>query len=184
MTKKIIIGFVGLMASGKGEAAQYLQEKYGAVSFRFSSMLRDALKRFHVPETRDNLVKMSELIRASFGENILAKTMAEDIKMSPQSMIVVDGIRRIADIEFLRLLPEFVMVAVVADPRIRYERLTQRQENSDDQTKTYEQFLLDQEKSTEVTIPPVMRLAQREVTNNDSREEFYLQLDELVARLK
>ncbi len=172
------------MASGKGEAAKYLVEKHGATSFRFSTMLRDALKRFHVPETRDNLVKMSELVRAGFGENILAKTMAEDIKKSTDKIIVVDGIRRLADIQFLKELPEFVMVAVTADAKIRYERLKDRNENSDDAIKTYEQFLLDQEKSTEVTIAPVMRLAQREVANNDSREEFYLQLDELVARLK
>jgi dephospho-CoA kinase len=51
-TKKIIFGFTGLMASGKGAAALYLQNRHSARTFRFSTILRDLLKRLDLPEIR------------------------------------------------------------------------------------------------------------------------------------
>ena len=73
--KKIILGFSGLMASGKGTAAKYVQEAYGASTYRFSTMLRNTLDRFYLPHTRDNLINISEVLRQTFGEDMMAKTM-------------------------------------------------------------------------------------------------------------
>lgn len=182
MSEKIIIGFTGLIASGKGTAAKYFEENYQASTYRFSTMLRDALDRFYLPHSRENMVKISEIMRQTFGQDIMAKVMAEDASRDQNKIVVVEGIRRIPDITYLRQLPNFKLVRLVAEPETRHSRLTKRRENPDDETKTYEQFLADHQHPTELTIPEVMGHADVEVNNNGDLEALYRQLDQLIAK--
>jgi dephospho-CoA kinase len=181
-SKKIIFGFTGLMASGKGAAALYLGARHAARTFRFSTILRDLLKRLDISETRENLVGVSEAIRHQFGEDILAKAMAHDAATASEACIVIEGIRREADITYLQKLPNFVLVSIDADLRTRYDRLVKRGENADDRSKTWEQFVADQERSTEISVPPVMALAQEHIDNNGTPQDLEHQLDELVKK--
>lgn len=181
-TKKVIFGFTGLMASGKGAAALYLQNRHHAKTFRFSTILRDLVKRLGLPEDRESLVNMSEAIRHTFGEDILAKAMAHDAAVDDRPLVVIEGIRREADIAYLKELPNFILVSIDADLRTRYERLVIRGENPDDQTKTWEGFQIDQKRPTEITIPPVMAMAHEHLNNNGSHDELEQQLDALVLK--
>lgn len=182
MKKKLILGFTGLLASGKGTAAKYLEEKHNVATFRFSTMLRDILNRVYVPQTRDNMVRLSEFLRNAYGEEVMAKTIAEDVKKSKNKIIAVEGIRRLADIIYLSKLPHFVLVEIFAEPKIRYERLIKREENADDKSKTYQQFLADHQRSTEVSILEVIKHATERVDNNGDFDSLHEQLDELVKK--
>ncbi len=181
-TSKIILGFVGLPASGKGTSAEYCQKKYGASTYRFSTMLFDLLKRIYLETNRDNLIKMSEAIRSTFGEDTMAKVMAKDAESDENNIIVVDGIRRMADIEYLSKLPNFVLIEIFAEPRTRYERIIKRSEKPDDQTKTFEQFMEDHKRSTEMSIPEVASHATEHIDNNGTSEQLYKKLDDLVSK--
>lgn len=180
---KIIIGFVGNLSSGKGTAAAYLQEKHQARVLSFSRILRDILDRIYIPQTRDNLIRMSEIVRAEFGDDLLSKVIAQDAEQSEQALVVVDGIRRLPDIDQLKNKDGFVLVEVFADPKIRYERLTARTENQDDQSKTYEQFMADHKRSTEVSILEVAKQATERIDNNGDLPSLYKQIDQLVLKL-
>lgn len=179
---KIIFGFAGPMSSGKDTAANYLAKKYAGVNYSFSTMLKDVLERYHLEFNRDNLIKISEAMRERFGEDILAKTIAEDVKNDQNKIISISNVRRLADIKFLSDIPGFVLIAIDAEPKIRYERLVKRAEKSDDVNKTYEQFLADQQRSTETTIPEVMSKAQETINNDGTLENLYSQLDELIKK--
>ncbi|PWB39124.1 MAG: hypothetical protein C3F02_00695 [Parcubacteria group bacterium] len=179
MTKKIIV-LVGLLSSGKGTVAKYFVEKYGAQSFRFSTIMRDVLDRLYLEHSRENMSNLSTLLRERFGEDLFAKVMAADVAKSDAKIVVVDGARRQADVEHLKKIAGFKLVSIEADPKIRYERLTRRAENPDDKNKTWEQFLADHQLETEVNIPPLMKLADVVVDNNGSAEELYRQLDNLL----
>jgi dephospho-CoA kinase len=180
-TNKIILGFTGQIACGKGTIAQYIQETYHASNYRFSSMLRDILDRFHLPHTRANLVSISEYMRNTHGEDIMAKTMAVDVEKDPNTIIVVEGIRRMADIAYLSKLPNFTLIKIEATPEKRYERIIQRGENKDDNTKTFEEFQKDHEQPTEITIPEIMSHATLSINNNGTIEDLHKQLDKLVS---
>jgi len=180
MKEKKVIAITGLMSSGKGTAAEYLKEKYGASTYTFSTMLKDALSRFYLPNTRDNLIKISEWTRNTFGEDIMAQTMAKDVEKDTNTLIVIEGVRREADIEYLQKLPGYTLIEIVGDPKIRYERLTHRTEKADDQTKTYEQFLEDHKRSTEMSIIEVAKKANTKIDNNGNLEHLYSQLDAIV----
>lgn len=167
--KKVIIALVGKIAAGKGTAALYLKNNYNANTYRFSTMLRDILNRLHLEVSRPNLQSISECLREKFGGDILAKVIADDVKADPGKIIVIDGVRRQDDIKYLWELPEFKLVKIETDPKIRYERLIARGENDDDQKKTYEEFLEDEQREAELEIPKVMKHAQLTLNNNSSR---------------
>jgi len=140
---KIILGFAGEIASGKGTATKYIVEKYNGSSYRFSTMLRDVLDRLYLGHSREAIQKLSTFLRQTFGENLMAKVMFEDVKKDVREVIAIDGVRRLADIEYLSQLPEFKLVYVEADMEKRFERITRRGENMDDGAKTFEEFKKD-----------------------------------------
>ena len=170
------------MASGKGTAAKYIEEKYGAETYRFSTILRDLLDRIYLPHSRDNLIKMSEIIRGKYGEDTLARVMTDDVQNTKTPIIAVEGIRRMADIEYLKKLPNFILVEIFTDIEKRLERIQKRRENPDDATKTMEQFLNDHKRSTEISIAEVVSHATEKIDNNGDTESLYKQLDKLVKK--
>ena len=181
---KIIIGITGLLSSGKGTAAEYIVEKYNGKSFRFSTMLRDVLQRLYLEQSRDNLSHISTVLRQQFGQDLLAKVLAADAAQALDPIIVVEGIRRQEDIVHLQSLPGFTLIAIEADESVRFERLKQRGENSDDGSKTWEQFKRDHELETEVTIPGVMAQADVKINNNGNVDDLHRQIDTIINQLQ
>lgn len=180
--KKKIIGLVGKISSGKGTVAEYLEKNNNAVTYRFSTILRDVLKRLHKEITRENMQKLSTILRQNFGEDLLAKVIAEDVKKDERDLIVVDGIRRLADIKYLSELPHFKLVKITAAPEVRYKRLIQRTENQGDTQKTYEEFLADEKKEADAEIPAVMEKADLELNNNEDFNNLYKQIEKLILQ--
>ncbi|MFA5062410.1 MAG: AAA family ATPase [Patescibacteria group bacterium] len=179
-TNKIVFVFCGLMASGKDTAAEYLEKKYNASIFSFTTMLNDALDRFYLEHNRDNLVKMSEIIRNAYGEDAMAKTMGKDVENADSNFIVISNARRLADIEYLSKMPNFVLIKIEADIKTRYQRLSTRNQKADDQTKTFEQFVADHQRSTEVSILEIMKHATVTINNDGDLDNLYKQLDNLI----
>ncbi len=182
--RPLIIGLVGEIASGKTTATDYLAKKYGAEPYKFSSMLRDILARLHQEATRENLQKLSTAVRQLFGENVMSKAIVQDLISASAPLIVAEGIRRLSDIEYLKEFSNFVIVAVDADARTRYVRITQRSENADDRAKTWDDFVRESQQEPEQKIREVMNGAKYVIDNNGSIEKFYIEIDALMARLR
>ncbi len=184
MEKKIIIGFTGLMASGKDAAKKYLEEKYQAKSLKFSGIMRDVLKRINVEMSRYNLSAVSLCLRETFGEDLFAKVIANDAKESDNKMVVIDGVRRLADIAHLTKLEGFYLISIEASPELRHQRLVARGENVGESEKTFEQFLADHQTETEMTIPAVMAKADFVIDNNGDFESLYAQIDKILEKIQ
>ncbi len=180
--KKLILGFTGEIASGKGTCAQYLVKEHGAVTYRFSTILRDVLGRLHLPSDRTTLQTLSTSLRKQFGEDLLAKVMFEDAKHDSHQLIVIDGVRRLEDVKYLRELPEFKLCYVSATMKTRYERLIVRGENPDDNTKTYAQFEADHQGEPEREITKLEAFAQEVLDNSGTLPELYLQLATIIKK--
>lgn len=180
---KIILGFVGDLAGGKGTICKYLNDKYQANAYRFSTMLRDVLDRMYVPQSRENLQKISTLLRQNFGEDVMSKVIAEDVKNDENDIVMVEGIRRPTDITYLRENPGFHLIYITADPKIRWERLVKRAENPGDTEKTYEEFLEDEKAEADNMIKSLGQTAEFTINNNGTFEEFYNQTEEIIKKL-
>jgi dephospho-CoA kinase len=180
--KKIVLGFAGEIAAGKGTAADYVKEKYNGSKFGFSVCLRDVAKRMHLEESRENLQKISTIFRENFHDDILSEVVYEDVKKENNEIIAIDGVRRLADIEYLKKLEGFRLIYIETSMEKRYERIVKRGQNSDDNGKTFEQFQKDHEREAEQQIKNLKNQADFVVDNNGSFEDLYAQIDEIISK--
>lgn len=179
MEKKIIC-LAGELASGKGAVSDYIKERYSGEYYRFSDAFRKILDVLHLTCNRKNLSNLSLHIRKAFGEDVLSQAMVGDIEKSASRIIVIDGMRRIEEIDELQKLPGFQLVFVDTDLETRFERIKKRGENADDCTKTLEEFKKDHTQNADVTIKDLKEKADNIIDNNGTLEELHMQVDELV----
>ena len=180
---KIIIGLVGQIACGKEAAKKYLAKKYNTQDCKFSNPLRDVVRRLDIPESRENLQKLSTILRGGFGEDLLAKVISVDASKLNADIVIIDGVRRMADIKYLKDLSNFYLIKVEVDAKLRYERMKARNENVGDSEKTFEQFMNDQNNEAEKGIPEVMDVAKLSIENNGTLEELYSKTDKIIKEI-
>jgi dephospho-CoA kinase len=179
---KIIFGVTGEMASGKGIVAKYLSEKYGARTYKYSSLLRELLDTADIDKSRKNLSVLGTKVREMFGRYAMTDVLIWRVLNSEEKIVVVEGIRHKDEVEAWKRLKNFVLIAVDADAKIRYDRLTARNENVGDASKTFEDFVKDSEMGTEEQIVETIAAADEKITNNNTLEEFLTQIDALVNK--
>lgn len=181
---KIILGLAGEIASGKGTIAKYIVEKHNGSSHRFSTMLRDVAKRMYLEENRENLQKLSTIFRENFHDDSLSVVIARDVENDNHEIIAIDGVRRLADISYLKKIDGFRLVYIEADIEKRFDRLTKREENTDDAKKTFEEFKRDHEREAELQIRDLKSCANYVIDNNDMVEDLYKRIDEIIKKQK
>ncbi|MFA5247819.1 MAG: AAA family ATPase [Patescibacteria group bacterium] len=179
---KIIFGVTGEMASGKGIVAKYLSEKHGARTYKYSSLLRELLDTADIEKSRKNLTVLGTKIREMFGRYAMTDVLIWRVLNSEEKIIVVEGIRHKDEVEAWKRLKNFTLIAVDADTKIRYDRLTARNENAGDAEKSFEEFAKDSEAGTEEQIVETIAAADEKITNNTTMEEFLAQVDTLVKK--
>jgi len=175
-----IIGLAGEMACGKSTAANHLIHKYNATSHKFSTPLRDTLDRFGLPQTRENLQILSTNLRKIFGEDLFAKVLYNDTQKDQSQHIVVDGVRRLADIEHLKKIPEFRLIYIKAHQDHRFNRITNRTENLDDKGKSLEDFQKEQVQEAEIEIRDLEEHADVVINNEGTIEELLAAVDKAM----
>ena len=160
----------------------YLKEKYDCKTYSFTDFLKDGLDAFFLEFNRDNLIKLSESIRGTFGEDTLAKAMAKKVKTEDAQISAIGNARRPADIRYLSPIPGFVLVEIKAEIQTRYERVKTRGEKTSDAKQTFEQFKADHQRSTELSTLEIAKQATEHIDNNSSFNELYRQLDNIIIK--
>lgn len=181
---KVVLGFVGKLASGKAECQKYISDKQDAGSAKFSTSLRDILNRLYLPISRENMQNLSLDLRNRFGGDILARVITEDVKNNSHEIVVIDGVRRLEDISSLKDLPNFHLISIDASSEIRYKRMKLRNENEGDADKTLSAFEEDEKREAELQIPEVMAAANYHLDNNGSLEQLYKQIDKILEEIQ
>ncbi len=131
----MIIGLTGKNGAGKGEVAKYLQER-GFLYYSLSNVLREEAQKEGKPVTRDILVELGNRLRSEHGPSVLAEKIFS--RLDPEKHYVIDSIRHPSEVQVFRRRTDFLLAAVRAPERLRFERLRQRARESD--PKTFEEF--------------------------------------------
>ncbi|MCW1892468.1 MAG: AAA family ATPase [Candidatus Uhrbacteria bacterium] len=181
--RKIVIGIIGMPASGKGTVADYLQKTHSTPKLRFSDALSTILERLHLEKTRDHQITLSEVLRETCGEDILSRAIQIGIQKSPSPVIVVDGVRREGDITTLKEVADFHLLGVDAAAETRYERAKKRAEKPEEANQSFEDFLKLDQRSTELTTRELMKQASMTFDNNGSFEHLYEQIDQYLSAI-
>jgi len=183
LDQKTIIALVGEMASGKDSIAVHLAKNYNAQTVSFSQPLRDILDRLHLPQNRINMANLGADLRQTFGQDLLNHVIIDEIEASEKVLFCLPNIRLESDMIAIKELPRFILVAVDTTPAVRFDRLTHRHQNSDDEGKTWEQFLADSQLPTEIEIRNIMKQAKYKIDNNGTADELIAQVDKIMAEI-
>lgn len=179
---RLVLGVAGEIGSGKGTFTQYFKKKYGGDSFSFSDILRKLLEAVRLEKNRENLQKISTVMRKNFGEDILAKAICEKVNKSCKKYIVVDSVRRLEDIKYLRKNKNFYLVYLEADIKKRFERIAKRKDKTDDSNKKFRKFKKEHLAETEIQIKKLERYADFIIENNGTKKEFYKEIDKILLK--
>ena len=182
---KKIIGLIGEKGAGKGTVSDYLIEKYQAVHYGTSKILRRALEDLHLAVTRDNLVKLAVTLKEAYGQSVIIDSLIQDMEKNNSGIIIADGIRMHGDVEPFRKKygKNFFLVYIEADIKLRYERTKLRKQNDGEGEATFEQFLTEEKMPTEVAIHEIGEQADFKLNNDSTLEELKAQVDEMMIRI-
>ena len=135
-----VIGITGTIGAGKNVIKQFLLRRYDCYHVTLSDVIRGELERKKPGFNRKTLQDMGNELRQKYGLGILAK-MAIEYLPRDKELIIIDGIRNPGEVEFLRKKfgNDFVLIAVDAPQRKRFEHLQQRGDQKD--PKTWEEFV-------------------------------------------
>lgn len=182
----MIIGLTGTLASGKGVVSDFLKEK-GFVYLSLSNEVREIAKEKKIEITRENLQNSANQLRHEKGAGVFAEIVKEKIINQQYSKAVVDGIRNPAELEVLKKLKNFFLVAVDAPKEIRFKRMFERNRESD--PKTWEDFLkvdtrdLGEEDEKGQQVGKCMEKADFNLINDSSFDEAKAKVKELYDKI-
>ena len=121
-----IVGIVGATASGKGELAK-LFSKAGYTHRKLSNVLREMLvSQLGLEVTRDGLTSLALELRTKYGPDVLARLTFNSIKELNLPLVVIDGIRNPAEIDYLREIADTIIIGIDASPETRRQRYLTR----------------------------------------------------------
>ena len=181
----IIIGLTGRIGAGKSIVSGWLRQK-GFAYYRLSDIVREEAGKKGIPIVRQVLQDIGDDLRKKNGDGILAERILEKIS---GDKVVIDSIRNPGEVEVLKRNPEFKLVAVDADPKIRFERVKERSRESDPEN--WEAFeIIDARDSGEneekhgQQVNACIELADVKLENNfSSLEEFQKEIENKLSPL-
>jgi dephospho-CoA kinase len=134
-----VIGLTGTIASGKSVIAKILKSK-GFEIISLSSIIRDYLSEKNIVANRKTMQDAGNELRKEFGGQILAERSIQK-HSGKTEFLVIDGIRNIDEIDYLKKNCTFTLIGIDAPVELRWERVKKR--NRDNDLLNYDKFLLD-----------------------------------------
>ena len=178
----IMIGLVGTNGSGKSTICDYLVDR-GFQRYSLSSVIHNYVREKGLPTTRDNLVDVSNRLKAQKGQNILAREMFQKAKHEEATKVVFDSIRNPDEVQFLK--DHYVtLIGVDAPIEKRYERISARRRESDlidfDTFRKHDQRENCGESSGQHVFA-AMQACENIITNDGSYDDLCEEVDKLLS---
>lgn len=152
----MIIGITGTLGAGKGTVVEFLKEK-GFNHFSARDFITQEIIKRNLPVNRDSMV----LVGNSLRENNSPSYVAEQLFIQAQEKggdCVIESLRTPGEINKLREKKDFVMFAVDADQKLRYQRAILRKSETDQIS--FEKFINQEKTEMETTDPNKQNLSK------------------------
>ena len=124
------IGLTGMMASGKGEVVKVLED-LGYTYTSLSDIVREEAALTGRTISRSEMQDIGNRLRREGGPGILGIRVREKIEGLPEGKWVIDGIRNPHEVEELRKLNSFLLLAVLSERELILKRLQERMRDTD-----------------------------------------------------
>ncbi len=182
----IIIGITGTIGAGKGTIVDYLVNQKGFIHFSVRAFLIEEIKKRGLPVDRDSMTAVGNDLRAKHSPAYIVEQLYQQAAKTNKNCII-ESIRAVGEVEGLKKSGTFFLLAVDADPELRYQRIVQRASETD--RITFETFL-DNEKREMTSDNPYkqnlskcIQLADFILTNNGSVVELQKQCELILDNI-
>ena len=190
----MIIGIAGPTASGKTTIARMLEEDYGAVRLRYSSILSEmAVERGLDGDDKATLQGLFLTERETRGEDFLTKEMEERVSRLDNDFIVIEGNRRLVDINTLRQVASthktsLVLLFIDASRETRFVRYNERLITQGGEPISFEAFTALESNDAEDEIDDLKTIFENEglIINTDDQnaEAVFKEVKALIESTK
>ncbi len=170
---KLIVCLTGMPGSGKSTIVSALKAK-GFVALNLGDGVRAEAEKRNMKPTGENLGKLMLELRDKNGPGAVANLLTEKIKNSQSEVVIIDGVRSIAEIEVLKNVGSVKLLSIEASADTRYKFLGARGRSDD--PKTREKFEERDKREIGVGIGKSIEIADETISNSN------ITLDELTER--
>ncbi|AKB84396.1 dephospho-CoA kinase [Methanococcoides methylutens] len=166
-----IIAFVGMPAAGKSVASDVVKEQKIDV-VNMGDVIRDEVKARGLEPTDANTGGVANDLRDREGMDAVAKRCVPKIEALGKDLVVVDGVRGIAEVIFFKdhFGEDFTLVFIDAPLEMRFERVSSRG-RSDDMT-DIEALKTRDERELGWGLAEAIKVANITVENTSTIDEF------------
>ena len=179
MKTKAVIGIIGPIGSGKDTVANCVAHRLQVPVYQISQPLKEIARNRGIEPTRENLTELGTTVATEEGEVFLARVLLDQI----DKIGVISGMRQLQQIAYLRQNANLVLIAVNADPTIRFERVRLRHKPGE--AKTLEEFIkkeLDENSGHHVQrLFECLKLADYHIENNFDLDSLYCKVDDILS---
>jgi len=120
----MIYCITGMPGSGKSVVSDTAR-LMGFTVLNMGDVIRDEAKARGIPITPESLGALMLDLRREHGNSVVAQKCLERIRNN-RSPIVIEGVRSLDELNYLRSNEEVFLIAVHASPKTRFERLLKR----------------------------------------------------------
>jgi dephospho-CoA kinase len=183
----IIIGITGTIGAGKGTVVEYLVKNKGFKYYSVRELIIEEVEKKGLEKNRDNMVTVANDLRQKYGSSYVADELYRRALVSGDNCII-ESLRTVGEIESLKSKGSFVLLAVDANPKTRYERILERKTTTDNVS--FEKFLEDEKREMESDDPnkqnlkKCIELADFVIDNNGNLDELNSKIEEILKIIK
>lgn len=183
----MIIGITGTIGAGKGTIVDYLVEKFSFHHYSVRQFLIEEAQKRGMPLNRDVYVAIANELREQNSPSYITDQL-HTIAIENGGNAVIESIRTSGEIASLKEKGNFYLLAVDAEPHLRYDRIVVR--NSETDKITFETFIENEKREMTATDPNKQNLsaciqqADFVLRNDLDIPHLHEQLDQIVNGLK
>jgi dephospho-CoA kinase len=180
-----IIGITGTLGAGKGAAVEFFKTQ-GFAHYSARAFIVKEIEKRGLPVNRDTMTEVANDIRKTYGPGHIIQSLYHEARADGRNA-VIESIRTLGELATLENDPHFLLIAIGADPKLRYQRIKKRASETDHVS--YEQFLEDEAREMSATDPTkqniraVMQKADIVIHNNNDLEHFHRALESALRAL-
>jgi len=164
----IMVCITGMPGAGKSTAAQALVGR-GWKRVTMGDVIRDETRRRGLEPDSKNTGEVMVELRREKGEAAVAELCMKVVRDSKADLVVVDGIRSVAEVETFRKTARVLLLAIHASRERRYALLKERARR--DAPLSHEMFIARDQREFEVGIGKAIALADEVVSNQRATTE-------------